>query len=104
MGFAWDADNRYSKGLLKGKKVLLCVSAGDPESFYSSKGMHKATVEQHLYGLIHSTLAFCGLDVLKPYIIHNVTAGSDEELEDKIEEYRLILQDIESSKDFVYKH
>lgn len=104
MGFAWNSDNRYSKGLLKGKKVLLCVSVGDPQSFYSSDGMHKATVEQHLYGLTHSTLAYCGLDVYKPFIIHNVTAGSDEELEEKVEEYRLMLQGIGSYNEYLYRH
>jgi NAD(P)H dehydrogenase (quinone) len=104
MGFAWDANNRYSKGLMKGKKVLLSVSVGDPESYYSTEGMHRATVTQHLYGLVHSTLAFCGFDVIKPHIISNVTAASQDELESKLEEYRLMLQTVESTDNFAYKH
>jgi len=104
MGFAWNAQNRYAKGLMKGKKVLLSVSVGDPESFYSSDGMHKATVDQHLYGLTHSTLAFCGFDVIKPFIISNVTAASQEELDTNLESYRLMLQSIESTENYVYKH
>jgi NAD(P)H dehydrogenase (quinone) len=104
MGFAWDSNNRFKKGLLKGKKILLCVSAGDPKSFYSPEGMHKATVEQHLYSLTHGTLAYCGLDVYKPFIIYNVTAGSDEELEDRVEDYRLMLKDIINYSEYLYKH
>ena len=104
MGFAWDAKNRYDKGLLKGKKILITVSAGDPESYYSKDGMHRATVEQHLYGLTHSTLAFCGLDVIKPFVIHNVTAASQEELDAKIESYRLFLQTVETTDEYVYRH
>lgn len=104
MGFAWDANNRYSKGLLRGKKVLLTVSVGDPESFYSKEGMHKATVLQHLYGLTHSTLAFCGLDVIKPFVVENVTAASQEDLENKITSYRKFLLDIDSNDSYIYKH
>lgn len=83
MGFAWDAKNRFDSGLLKDKKVLLTVSVGDPKSFYTSEGLHRASVEQHLYSLTHGTLAFCGLNVYKPFIVHNVTAGSNEDLEKK---------------------
>ena len=104
MGFAWNSDNRYDKGLLRGKKVLLTVSVGDPESYYSSEGMHRASVEQHLYSLTHNTLAFCGLDVLKPFIVGNVTASSQSELDAKIETYRIMLQTIDTNDSFIYKH
>ncbi len=104
MGFAWDSDNRFEKGLMKGKKVLLVVSTGDPESYYTPEGMHRATVSQHLYGLTHGTLAFCGFDVLKPYIIHNVTAASKEELETRVEDYRQILESLDSYNNYLYKH
>jgi NAD(P)H dehydrogenase (quinone) len=104
MGFAWGANNRYAKGLLQGKKVLLSISVGDPEKYYSSEGMHKASVEQHLYSLTHGTLAFCGLDVYKPYTVTNVTAASQEELVIKLENYRQLLQTIESYDSFIYKH
>ena len=104
MGFAWNADNRYSEGLLRGKKVLITVSVGDPDSYYTSEGMHGATVEQHLYGLLHSTLAFCGLDVYRPFIVQNVTAAGQDELEQNIQSYRDLLQSIESNTDYIYKH
>jgi NAD(P)H dehydrogenase (quinone) len=104
MGFAWNSENKYEKGLLRGKKVLITVSAGDPSSFYTPEGMHHATIEQHLYGLTHGTLAYCGLDVLKPFIIANVTAASQDELEQHIEKYRDLLQTIESYGTYIYKH
>jgi NAD(P)H dehydrogenase (quinone) len=103
MGFAWNSENRYNNGLLKGKKVLITVSVGDPTFFYSAEGMHKATVEQHLYSLTHGTLAFCGLDVFKPFIITNVTAAPQDELEKRIEDYRDLLQTIESYNAYIYK-
>lgn len=104
MGFAWSADARYEKGLLRGKKVLVVATTGDPESFYSPEGMHRATVQQHLYGLLHNTLAFCGLDVLQPIIITNTTAASLEDLEEHIKDYQKYLQSIESQDSYIYKH
>jgi len=104
MGFAWDSDNRYAEGLLKGKKILLTVTAGDPESYYSAEGMHGASVSQHLYGVTQGTLAFCGFDVFVPHVIHNVTAASDDDLEDEIAKYRKILDHIDSYNKFIYKN
>lgn len=104
MGFAWNSENRYSEGLLKGKRVLVTVSVGDPSSFYSAEGMHGATVEQHLYGLTHGTLAFCGMDVYKPFVVHNVTAADQDELEKHIESYRDLLLSIDSYGTYIYKH
>lgn len=104
MGFAWGPENRYEKGLLRGKRVLVTVSAGDPLSFYSPEGMHNATIEQHLYSLLHGTFAFCGMDVLKPAIIANTTAASREELEEAVVSYQKYLQDIESNHTYIYKH
>lgn len=104
MGFAWGPENRYDKGLLRGKKVLLTVTVGDPLTYYSTDGMHRASVEQHLYGLLHNTLAFCGLDVLKPCVIANTTAGSHDELDAGVLHYRDFIQSIESNKTFIYRH
>lgn len=103
MGFAWNTDNKYQSGLMKGKKALISVTVGDPESFYSADGMHNATVEQHLYGLLHRTLAFCGFDVHKPYIMFNTTAASSGEIEMGINKYRAFIADLENNKDFIYK-
>lgn len=104
MGFAWGPDHRFSEGLLRGKRALVTVSAGDPLSFYSNEGMHKASIEQHLYSLLHGTLAFCGLDVHKPCIIANTTAASKEELEAGILHYRKFLESIDTNATYIYKH
>lgn len=104
MGFAWNSDARYSNGLMKGKTAFIVTTVGDPTSFYSAEGMHKATVEQHLYGLLHNTLAFCGFSVLSPFVIDNTTASSVYDLEDKVNEYAKILGEIDKYDNYVYKN
>jgi NAD(P)H dehydrogenase (quinone) len=104
MGFAWNTNNKYKEGLMKGKRVLASVAVGDPESYYTSEGQHRATVPQHLFPVLHRTLAYCGFDVHKPFIVHNVTASSDSELDSKLLDYRNFLSQIEQNTDFIYKH
>lgn len=88
MGVAWDSRARYEHGLLKGKSLLCVITTGDPESFYTPEGQHHATVEQHLYSLLHSTFAMCGMSVYHPYVIYDTTAGSQQSIEEAIEKYR----------------
>ena len=104
MGFAWDADHRYEQGLLKGKRALICVNAGDPDAYYSADGMHRASIVQHLYPLLHGTLAFCGMDVLQPIIVSNVTAADSAQTDMQIKDYQTILGSIEQFNKYLYKH
>jgi NAD(P)H dehydrogenase (quinone) len=104
MGIAWDGDHRYSNGLLVGKNVLVVTTAGDPERNYSKEGIHGATVEQHLYPLLHSTLAHAGLDVLKPFIVHNLTASADDQLLQYLADFEEYLDVTVKNPTYVYKH
>lgn len=104
MGFAWNAEAKYEKGLMRGKRVLVTTVVGDPEAFYSSEGIHKASVQQHLFSLLHSTLAFCGFDVLEPFIIMNATAQSQLEREHDVKAYGEMLKTIETDQNFIFKH
>lgn len=104
MGYAWGPESRYASGMMRGKTALLTVAAGDPTTYYAADGMHKATVEQHLYPITHHTLAFCGFDVITPYVIANTTASSRSALEAELSYYREYLQHIEQPEKFIYKH
>jgi len=104
MGFAWDADHRYESGLLRGKRALLCITTGDPDAYYAPEGMHRASIVQHLYPLLHGTLAFCGMDVFQPIIVSNVTAADRGDLETKTKDYQTIITRIEQFNKYLYKH
>ncbi|MCU0667450.1 MAG: NAD(P)H-dependent oxidoreductase [Patescibacteria group bacterium] len=88
MGVAWDGGKIYENGLLRGKKAMLCVVAGGPEEYYKPNGKHKATIEQILHPIQHGTLAFCGFDVIEPFVILNSLGQSQESLQSKIADYQ----------------
>lgn len=104
LGVVWDSDHRYSNGFLRGKKVLPVIGAGDLESLYQPDGIHKATLTQHLYPLLHSTLAHAGLDVMKPFVAYGLTIASDEERQELLGKLDAHLQQQLTDPKFLYKH
>lgn len=104
MGVAWDGDHRYKSGLLGGKKAMVITSAGDREQDYSPDGIHGATITQHLYPLLHSTLAHAGFDVYRPFITTGLTNSDEEERQKHIDELGIYLEKNFESPDFIYKH
>lgn len=104
MGFAWDGDHTFDKGLLRGKQAMVTVSAGDPDSFYTIDGKYRATVEQTLFWLLHSTLFFCGLDVHQPFVAHGITASSEAQRDQLLDRYKKRVDEIIDRPTFLFKH
>lgn len=103
MGVAWDGGKIYEKGLLRGKKAMLCVVAGGPEEYFRIDGKHRATITQILHPIQHGTLAFCGFDVLEPYVILNSLAKSPSEIETILSEYQFKAEHLVDSPSYFHK-
>lgn len=91
MGVAWDGGKIYEEGLLRGKRVMLTVTAGGPEEYYQPLGRHKATLRQILHPIHHGTFAFCGMDVLEPFIVYSAMSKSPMEYAKHIEYHRNVI-------------
>ena len=100
MGVAWDGGKIYENGLLRGKRAMLCVVVGGPEDYYRTDGKHKATIEQILHPIHHGTLAFCGFDVLEPFIVLNALGKSQDALGQHINDYRFKMEHLVDSPAF----
>lgn len=103
LGVVWDGDHRYGRGLMKGKQALVITGAGDPESYYQSNGIHRASVTQHLFPLLHSTLAHAGMDIMKPFVAYNLTIASEEERTGELEKLDAYLQVLGQKPDYLYR-
>ncbi len=104
LGVAWDGNHRYDKGLLRGKKALTIVGAGDPGSLYKAGGLHGATIVQHLYPLLHSTVAHSGMDVLEPFIATDLTLVDKEDGQIILGNLDKYLIDVVNEPKYLYKH
>jgi NAD(P)H dehydrogenase (quinone) len=104
MGVAWDGGRIYEKGLLRGKQAMVCLTAGGPEEYFRVDGKHKATITQILHPIQHGTLAFCGFDVIEPYVILNSLGKTQEQLDSIIAEYQYKIEHIGDSPAFYTKY
>jgi NAD(P)H dehydrogenase (quinone) len=91
MGFAWDGGKIYEAGLLRGKQSMIVGLAGGPEEYYQPLGKHRATLRQILHPIHHGTLAFCGLDVLEPFLVYSSMSKTPEEYTALIETHRTFI-------------
>ncbi len=104
MGTAWDGDHIFSTGKYRGKTAGVAVAVGEPESYYVPDGIQKATVQQMLYPLLHGTLAFCGFNVLEPFVAHDLTAGNEFSINEYLRAYREKLEKVKVYPKYLYKY
>lgn len=103
-GTAYDEQHMYSTGMYRGKAAGVIVTVGDPKDYYSPEGVHKATVQQMLYPLLHGTLAYCGFNVLEPFVAYGLNAANDYSLVEQLEAYKSKLEKLEDFPHFIYKY
>ncbi|MEZ6330448.1 MAG: NAD(P)H-dependent oxidoreductase [Candidatus Saccharimonadales bacterium] len=103
MGVAWDGGKIYENGLLRGKRAMLCVTAGGPDDYYRIDGKHRATIPQILHPIQHGTLAFCGFDVLEPYIVLNALGKNHQQLQSVLTEYQFKIEHLVDSPTYFHK-
>ena len=103
MGVAWDGGKYYETGLMRGKSAMLCVTAGFPKDFYRTDGKHQATMQQILHPIQHGTLAFCGFDVIEPFIVYNSLGLSDQERAEVLKEYQFKIEHIVDSPAYFHQ-
>lgn len=78
MGVAWDKDKVYENGLMRGKQTMLIAATGQPAAYFTAGGRHRATPNQLLYPINHTTLAYCGFNVHEPFIALDVIDAAVE--------------------------
>lgn len=103
MGTAWDDEHIFSTGHYRGKVAGVVVTVGEPESYYKPEGVQKATVTQMLYPLLHGTLAFCGFNVLEPFIAHGLSVANEFAISEQLEAFKFRLEKLETEPRFLYK-
>ncbi len=101
MGVTWDGGKIYEQGLLRGKSAFMCVVAGGPQEFYQENGKHKATMQQMLHPIHHGTLAFCGMNVMEPFVVYNALGLSEDQLNTVINDYQFKTDNLITSPNYL---
>lgn len=87
MGRIYGGGKWYDNGAFKGKRALLSLTTGGPESIYSEAGLN-GNIHDILFPINHGILRFTGFDVLPPFVVWAPVRASDEQRRDYLEAYR----------------
>ncbi|GAA2575518.1 NAD(P)H-dependent oxidoreductase [Winogradskya consettensis] len=61
---------RFGEGTLAGRRALLSVTTGGPESHYAARGIN-GPIDDLLWPIQHGILYYPGLEVLPPFVLHS---------------------------------
>lgn len=97
MGFAYDEDGRwYDHGGLRGRRAMLSLTTGDPESCFTARGIH-GPMHGILWPIQRATLAHCGFEVLPPFIAYAVARRTPQEREQILAHYAEQLRHLDAA-------
>ncbi|MGF1489280.1 MAG: NAD(P)H-dependent oxidoreductase [Prochloraceae cyanobacterium] len=77
----------YDKGVFVGKRAMLSVTIGGPETMYSETGLN-GDINTILYPIDRGILRFVGFDVVPPFIVWSPARISQERRKQYLEEYK----------------
>lgn len=83
--------DRFGEGTLAGKRALLSVTTGGPESHYAARGIN-GPIDDLLFPIQHGILYYPGIEVLPPFVLHGTDRMTAEDYTDveKAWEHRLL--------------
>ncbi len=91
MGRVYDGKHLYKQGRFAGKRVLLSLTTGAPESAYVEGGMN-GDIGKMLYPISHGMLPFVGFSVLNPHVVYAPAHQSEERREEELRAYAAYLR------------
>jgi NAD(P)H dehydrogenase (quinone) len=78
-GFAFGSGKWYERGGLTGKRAMLCITMAAYPQMMAADGLN-GLMDVHLWPVQSGTLAFCGFDVLAPFIANAVPYADEPAL------------------------
>lgn len=95
-GFAYGGEYGMGpNGRFKGRKALLTITTGSPESFYQPKGVHTRILDEDiLRNIKQGILHLVGYEVLESFIAYEVSRIGQADRMEILENYKAYLETI----------
>ncbi|WP_318202705.1 NAD(P)H-dependent oxidoreductase [Streptomyces sp. SCL15-4] len=94
--------DRFGDGALKGKRAMLSLTVGGPESHYSDRGIN-GPIDDLLYPIQHGILYHPGMEVLPPFVLYRTVRMSAEVFADAAEQWKKRLLTLEDTDPIPYR-
>ena len=95
-GFAYGGGRWYDQGVFAGKRAMLAVTSGGPETAYTLNGL-QGDIERILFPIQHGILQFVGFEVLPPFVAYSANYSEVARREAVLEEFKMRLLALEST-------
>jgi NAD(P)H dehydrogenase (quinone) len=96
LGRTYGGGRWFDRGMMRGKRAMLAVTIGGTEAAYSPDGIYGRAADA-LRPINHGVLAFCGFDVIEPFLAYAPARKSDREREEDLSAYAERLLHIDSA-------
>ncbi|MFC7964201.1 NAD(P)H-dependent oxidoreductase [Streptomyces cinereoruber] len=93
---------RFGEGTLAGRRALLSVTVGGPESHYAARGIN-GPVDDLLFPIQHGILHYPGLDVLPPFVLYGADRTTVEDYPDIAKAWEQRLLTLESTEPIPFR-
>ncbi|RRR99471.1 NAD(P)H-dependent oxidoreductase [Glycomyces terrestris] len=93
---------RFGEGTLAGRKALLSVTAGGPESHYAARGIN-GPIDDLLFPIQHGILYYPGIEVLPPFVLYGTDRMTEDDYADVAKAWEQRLLTIESTEPIPYR-
>lgn len=94
--------DRFGEGTLAGRKALLSVTTGGPESHYTARGIN-GPIEDLLFPIHHGILYYPGIEVLPPFVLYSTDRMTEEDYADVVKAWEQRLLTLESTEPIPFR-
>ena len=101
MGRIYGGGKWYDDGVFSGKRAMLSLTTGGPQSIYSPTGLN-GSMADILYPVNHGILRFTGFEVLPPFIAWAAAHVEDSARKQYLDAYEVRLETLETTAPIAY--
>ncbi|MEC3956399.1 NAD(P)H-dependent oxidoreductase [Nocardia sp. CDC153] len=93
---------RFGEGTLAGRRALVSVTVGGPESHYAARGIN-GPIDDLLFPIHHGILYYPGIEVLPPFVLHGTDRMTDSDFPDVAKAWEHRLLTLESTEPIAFR-
>jgi NAD(P)H dehydrogenase (quinone) len=93
---------RFGEGTLQGRRAILSVTVGGPESHYTDRGIN-GPIDDLLFPIHHGILYYPGLEVLPPFVVYGTDRITGDEFGDAAKAWTERLLSLETTEPIAFR-
>lgn len=94
-GFAYGGGRLFEQGPMRGKRAMLSLTTGGMREVFDEGGRY-GNLDHMLHHVNFGVLAFCGFEVIQPFVVHAPARIPNEERETYLQTYKSRLEHLDA--------